>query len=97
MTTLGKREVGTLCSMPYACSYLLEDSTHDSPIVFSSATKLQPAAVLLHTSEDDAALLRLADHLGLIRKEIPPMAVLRESVRSVWDSGTQSLKDYSFC
>lgn len=47
----------------------------------------RPAAVLLHTAETDAAILDLADHLGVGCEQLPAPGVLRKSVRSVWDSG----------
>lgn len=46
----------------------------------------RPAAILLHTPEADAALLRAADELGVVCREVPPLKALRESLRSFWDS-----------
>ena len=47
----------------------------------------RPAAILLHTPEADAALLRAADELGVACREVPPLKALRESLWSLWDSG----------
>lgn len=48
--------------------------------------RCRPAAILLHTPEADAALLRAADELGVACVEVPPLKALRESLRSFWDS-----------
>ncbi|KAL3155453.1 hypothetical protein ABBQ38_011009 [Trebouxia sp. C0009 RCD-2024] len=56
---------------------------------YNELTRIQgyrPAAVLLHTAETDAAILDLADHLGVGCEQLPAPGVLRKSVRSVWDS-----------
>ena len=47
----------------------------------------RPAAILLYTSEADAALLRAADELRVACEEVPPLKALRESRWSFWDSG----------
>ncbi len=52
----------------------------------------RPAAVLLHTPETDAVLLKAADDLGIDCKELPPLRALRESFWSFWESGKQSVK-----
>lgn len=52
----------------------------------------RPAAVLLHTPEADAVLLKAADNLGIACKELPPLRALRESLWSFWESGKQSLQ-----
>lgn len=51
----------------------------------------RPAALLLHTPEADAALLRAADEHGVTCKKVPPLRTLRESFRSFWDSGIPPL------
>ncbi len=43
------------------------------------------------TPEADAALLRAADELGVVCREVPPLKALRESLRSFWDSGIAPL------
>ncbi|KAL3155918.1 hypothetical protein ABBQ32_012915 [Trebouxia sp. C0010 RCD-2024] len=45
----------------------------------------RPAAVLLHTAETDAVLIDTAGDLGVACLQLPAPAVLRQSVRSVWD------------
>lgn len=52
-----------------------------------SGAGYRPAAVLLHTAETDGAFIDIADNLGVACLQLPAPAVLRGSVRSVWDLG----------
>ena len=56
-------------------------------MMMPSVAGYRPAAVLLHTAETDAALIDVADDLGVACMQLPAPAVLRQSVRSVWDLG----------
>ena len=58
-----------------------------------SVAGYRPAAVLLHTAETEAALIDVADGLGVACLQLQAPAVLRQSVRSVWDLG----KERIFC
>ena len=52
-----------------------------------SVAGYRPAAVLLHTAETEAALIDVADDLGVACLQLQAPVVLRQSVRSVWDLG----------
>ena len=53
--------------------------------------RLQDTAVLLHTAETDAVLIDTAVDLGVACLQLPAPAVLRQSVRSVWDLGKSNV------
>lgn len=82
------------------CGLLVGWWTLTSSPLFSddrySVAGYRPAAVLLHTAETDAVLIDTAGDLGVACLQLPAPAVLRQSVRSVWDLGRSSLRPQLF-
>ena len=93
------RNVLTLCVCP-CCGLLVGWWTLiSSPLFFDdryAVAGYRPAAILLHTAEIDAVLIDTADDLGVACLQLPAPAVLRQSVRSVWDSGRSNLRPQLF-
>ena len=62
-----------------------------------SAAAYRPAVILLYTAETDVTLLRVADNLGVATLQLPAPGILRESVRSVWESSTSAHAVLTYC